>query len=205
MKSYTDIEQSKKLAEILPLESADYFHAPDAGIVVTEPYKFNEDDVTGRLVQYFIGNKKLVEAFQNIKYKMGDFLKVKYFVDKDFSLLISEFYKYVQSFNLSENDLKEMFGDKSQIKNNEEDEAKIETNNSLNKENTEQNKIIKIDDLKSLFQDENENEIYLAQDYTYIVTGETYEKLLENLEKAKKKKFILPKRPIEKNNDVCMY
>ena len=168
-------------------------------------YNFKEYGEAGRLVESFIGNKKLVEAFQNIKYKMGDFLKVKYFVDKDFSLLISEFYKYVQSFNLSENDLKEMFGDKSQIKNNEEDEAKIETNNSLNKENTEQNKIIKIDDLKSLFQDENENEIYLAQDYTYIVTGETYEKLLENLEKAKKKKFILPKRPIEKNNDVCMY
>lgn len=46
IKSYTDIEQSKKLAEILPLESADYFHAPDAGIVVTEPYKLNEDDET---------------------------------------------------------------------------------------------------------------------------------------------------------------
>ena len=46
MKSYTDLEQSKKLAEILPLESADYFHAPDAGIVVTEPYKLNENDET---------------------------------------------------------------------------------------------------------------------------------------------------------------
>ena len=46
IKSYTDIEQSKKLEEILPLESADYFHAPDAGIVVTEPYKLNEDDET---------------------------------------------------------------------------------------------------------------------------------------------------------------
>ena len=38
MKSYTDLEQSKKLAEILPLESADYYHAPDANIVITEPY-----------------------------------------------------------------------------------------------------------------------------------------------------------------------
>ena len=46
MKSYTDLEQSKKLAEFLPLESADYFHAVDAGIVVTEPYKLNEDDET---------------------------------------------------------------------------------------------------------------------------------------------------------------
>ena len=46
IKSYTDIPQSKKLAEILLLESADYFHAPDAGIVVTEPYKLNQGDET---------------------------------------------------------------------------------------------------------------------------------------------------------------
>jgi hypothetical protein len=38
LKSYTDIEQSKKLAKILPIESADYFHAPDVNIVVTESY-----------------------------------------------------------------------------------------------------------------------------------------------------------------------
>lgn len=38
MKSYTDLEQSQKLAEILPLESADMFHAVDAEIVVTTPY-----------------------------------------------------------------------------------------------------------------------------------------------------------------------
>lgn len=37
MKSYTDLEQSKKLAEFLSFESADMFHAPDAGVVVTEP------------------------------------------------------------------------------------------------------------------------------------------------------------------------
>lgn len=46
MKSYTDIEQSKKLAKLLPLESADYFHAPDAGVVITEPYKLNNGHET---------------------------------------------------------------------------------------------------------------------------------------------------------------
>ena len=44
IKSYTDIEQSKKLAKFLPLESADYFHAD--GIVFTEPYKLDKDDET---------------------------------------------------------------------------------------------------------------------------------------------------------------
>lgn len=38
IKSYTDLEQSKKLAKILPLESADGFHAPDAGVIIAEPY-----------------------------------------------------------------------------------------------------------------------------------------------------------------------
>ena len=46
IKSFTSLEQSRKLAEFLPLESADYFHAPDAGVVVTEPYKLKEDDET---------------------------------------------------------------------------------------------------------------------------------------------------------------
>ena len=38
IKSYTDIEQSKKLAEILPLETADYYHAADTGVVIIAPY-----------------------------------------------------------------------------------------------------------------------------------------------------------------------
>ena len=38
MKSHTDLEQSKKLAEILPIESADYYHATDAGVVIIAPY-----------------------------------------------------------------------------------------------------------------------------------------------------------------------
>lgn len=42
MKSYTDIEQSKKLAEILPLESADlyysYYHNPISGASYYEEY-----------------------------------------------------------------------------------------------------------------------------------------------------------------------
>ncbi len=52
MKSYTDIEQSKKLAEILPLESADYFHAVDMGIVITASY-----------ITYF-GEEKCIPAYK---------------------------------------------------------------------------------------------------------------------------------------------
>ncbi len=38
IKSYTDIEQSKKLAEILPLESADMFYALEGVVTVASPY-----------------------------------------------------------------------------------------------------------------------------------------------------------------------
>ena len=38
MKSYTDLEQSKKLAEILPLESADMFLALNGHIPVMSKY-----------------------------------------------------------------------------------------------------------------------------------------------------------------------
>ena len=58
MKSYTDIEQSKKLAEILPIESADMwwsknfiYYNPTAAIGISAEYsnvytyKFGEDDI----------------------------------------------------------------------------------------------------------------------------------------------------------------
>lgn len=40
MKSYTDLEQSKKLAEILPFESADMYYSPIGG---THPWVWEND------------------------------------------------------------------------------------------------------------------------------------------------------------------
>lgn len=44
IKSYTDIDQSKKLAEILPLESADMYYEPSAGFR-TEPSEAKFGDI----------------------------------------------------------------------------------------------------------------------------------------------------------------
>lgn len=44
MKAYTDLEQSKKLAEILPLESADMYFEPSAGFR-TEPSEVRVGDI----------------------------------------------------------------------------------------------------------------------------------------------------------------
>ena len=44
LKSYTDIEQSKKLAKILPLESADMYYEPSTGYC-TEPSEAKFGDI----------------------------------------------------------------------------------------------------------------------------------------------------------------
>lgn len=44
MKAYTDISQSKKLTEILPLESADMYYEPSAGFR-TEPSEVKFGDI----------------------------------------------------------------------------------------------------------------------------------------------------------------
>ena len=44
IKSYTDIDQSKKLAEILPLESADMYYEPSTGYC-TEPSEVRFGDI----------------------------------------------------------------------------------------------------------------------------------------------------------------
>lgn len=63
MKSYTDIEQSKKLAEILPIESADMFYI-DNGIDVKLMWEHNAQKVTSpcwslTVLLGFIPNYKL--------------------------------------------------------------------------------------------------------------------------------------------------
>lgn len=46
IKSFADIEQCRMLSEFLPLETADCYHAVDAGVVVTSPYITKTDDET---------------------------------------------------------------------------------------------------------------------------------------------------------------
>ena len=173
----------------------------------SEIYDCNSKDYgeDGKLVESFIGPTKLVEELQKIKFEMGNFLKINYFIDKDFSKLVREFYIRAKDFNLPENDLNEMFPEllkKNNIKNNELNKLNDKTDNSPKKGNMVHDDKF---DIEKIFQDENENKIFLSKHNTYIVTGETFEELMENAEKARKKIFIKAKHQIEQNNDVCDY
>lgn len=77
MKSYTDIEQSKKLAEILPIESADMwwsknfiYYNPTATIGISAEYsnvytyKFGEDDIPCWSLAALLEVLPLVEVHQ---------------------------------------------------------------------------------------------------------------------------------------------
>jgi hypothetical protein len=58
MKSYTDLEQSKKLAEILPIESADMYYSP----VPVREWKDKEDTSKGTQVVF----KDHIFALENL-------------------------------------------------------------------------------------------------------------------------------------------
>jgi inorganic pyrophosphatase/exopolyphosphatase len=128
-----------------------------------------------------------------------------FFTDKDFSKLTKEFYIKAKGLNLPEKDLNEIFpklNKKNEFNNNEVKESNDKKDNSPKKENMEQDINMNIE---KKYQDENENEVFLSQYNTYIVSGENFEELEKNVEKVRKKKFIKNKHQIEQNNDVCDY
>ena len=58
MKSYTDIEQSKKLAEILPFESADYHYIAQGEESYIYPYSLSSD-----AIKQYNGNIKYIPCW----------------------------------------------------------------------------------------------------------------------------------------------
>ena len=83
MKSYTDLEQSKKLAEILPIESADMFYR-DNGIDVKLMWEHNAQKVENpcwslaALLQYL----REIDFFPEIEVNKTDIImKIFYYED----------------------------------------------------------------------------------------------------------------------------
>lgn len=90
MKSYTDLEQSKKLAEILPIESADMFYR-DNGIDVKLMWELNAQNVKypcwslATLLNYL----REIDFFPEIDAdKSGVTMNINYYDGEDESLLV---------------------------------------------------------------------------------------------------------------------
>ena len=179
-------------------------------------YKTQEYGESGRLIEAFICGENLIDEIKKNIYEMGDFLKVKYYIGKDFKDLTDGFKNLIKKMQEGEtnkfkfiNTIKSSSMDTNEITNNLGE--KEEKNKSSVKEKiSNKEKSLLISQKNSNSQNSNDNElieeeIILSRHNTYILSAETYEKLLEKIEQMEKKKIIQDKNPIEDNTDSCCY
>ena len=143
---------------------------------------------------------------------MGDFLKVEYYVDKDFKSLIDGFRKIYKNYQLGEKRELNFLGIKSsliecneKINNSGEKEKNLTEKEQVSNEENFLMNTQKNSDLQNSMDNESVEEIILSKYNTYILSAETYEKLLEKIEQMKNKKIIARKDAIESNTDTCCY
>lgn len=149
----------------------------------------------GRLVEEFICGQKYIEEMKANKYDLGDFLKVKYFVAKDFNELLEGFKKVKTIYDGSEH--QNIKGDRKQKSSNYDTKVDLKENNLSNKNNQdnlenrpkEENLEPNIE-IKPSIDSEEDNVIYLSKYNTYTLTAENYEDLNKKIEEMKKKKII---------------
>ena len=161
----------------------------------------------GRLMENFIAEQYIIEEMKKSIYDMGNYLDVKFFIDKDFNKLIEGF-ETKDSYNnkMKNND------NLNDIQNNEIESSNYDVKYKLNEEENYlknvdyiSNKKDNLFDSKKNVDIENENDIILSRYNTYTLTADTYEELFEKIEKLKDKKIIVRKDAINCINKMCWY
>jgi len=167
---------------------------------------YNEKNLKGEagiLLESFICDEKTIEEIKKIKYKMGEYLKIKYFIQKDFSELLKGF-----------EDKKEEYKKNSFLNNNIQkddiltnyrkfDDVKFKKNEIKNENNIEINKGKK-NEMNS-FDNKNEDVIFLSRYNTVVIKADNLTELFKKIESMKKKKFIRPKIIVPRNNKKTNY
>ena len=162
----------------------------------------------GRLLEAFIAEQYIIEEMKKSIYDMGDYLEVKFFIDKDFNELIEGFENakksYINKLKINDN--------LTDIQNKEVESSNYDVKYKLNEE---ENNLINVDYIPNnkdkLFNNknnvdiENEDVIILSRHNTYTLTADTYEELFEKIEKLKNKKIIKRKDAINYINKMCWY
>ena len=154
---------------------------------------------SGELLESFICDVYTLDEMKKLKYEMGKYFEVKYFVDKDFNMLIKSFLAKKNNFKKSiiENDEKLYESEYKDIINNANKSKDCDINGDvkIDKENRYQNK------------EENKNEetILLSRYNCVIITAKTLEELSEKIKNMKNKKLISPKNAVPRNNEKVAY
>ena len=74
-------------------------------------YETKDYGEAGRLVETFIAKEYIIDEMKKVKYKMGAFLEVKYYVDKDFNALIEGFIQIRDTYNEKQNIINDLKDD----------------------------------------------------------------------------------------------
>ena len=144
-------------------------------------YNFGESET---LIESFICDISILKDMEKLEYELGEYLQTKYFIDKDFSLLIKNFLDKKQQIINSY---------KNEINGNEK------LNNKIRGES-------KDDEGKILSKNEEKQETVIFSRYNVvIITAETLEELFVKVEEMKNKKFIRPKNALPRNDDKTCY
>ena len=178
-------------------------------------YDTEEYGEAGRFVETFIGKEILIEEMKKPKYKMGKFLKVEYYVDKNFDALLKGFREVYNNYNTKKKNLDNIKGESnntnliSNYSPKTEDETKKEDpcDNNINtkNQNTIEEKIqFNNNNISNSIQVDNET-IYLSKYNTYVLTADSLEGLIKKVEEMKKKTIIKRKDSIENINQNCNY
>lgn len=162
----------------------------------------------GGLVEAFIGNQFYIDEMKKSIYNIGDFLDVKYFIQKDFNELIEGFKNAINNYNQLKIEKNSNFININQISSincDIKDKTK-EKENNVKKEviiPNKNNSLLNSEEINII--NNNDNEIILSRNNTYILTAETFDELMEKVEELKSKKIIVKDDAIKCINEMCWY
>ena len=157
----------------------------------------------GALLESFICDIYTLEEMKKLKYEMGIYFEVDYFVQRNFEFLINSFLTKKNNFQepIREDEKKAIQSGykKMNLESTKSKDCDINQNNheaiNIDKENKHENKE----------GDKNEETVLLSRYNCVIITAKTLEELSEKIKNMKKKKLISPKNAVPRNDEKNFY
>ena len=165
----------------------------------------------GDLLESFICDIDTLEEMKKLKYGMGRYFNVYYFVQKNFDLLIKSFKIVKKNYDDQQNANNNAESSHTNNKSlNSEVIKKDNKNNNIDKEIKNENKEQKYqseqkEQNQQEQKDKKEEAILLSRHNCTIIKAKTLEELFEKINDMKNKKFIAPKIVTPENDEKNFY
>ena len=167
-------------------------------------YDIKQIGEAGVLLESFICENETLEEMKKLKYEMGEYLDIKFFIDKDFSQLLKKFdEKRIQYIN--ENKDKDVDVQKYLEGYRKFNDVKTEINKKAEFEKAKENEKQEKEKDTSTENIEKQETVHFSRYNKVIITGETMEELEKKIQDMKNKKFIKADNAVPSNNDKTCY